>query len=124
MLVFGSYLIVVGGVGLGFFPHHLLSLMGLTAGDDTFVRMAGLLAGILGVNYLLMVRQTAVIFFQLSVLMRYLASLFIVHLVVSGPSHRPLLLLALGDALGASWTLVALRQDGQQAKQRKNEWTP
>ena len=111
MLLFGSYLVAVGGIGFGFFPHFTLSLLGLKAGDDTFIRIVGLLAAILGVNYFLMVKQTAIIFFKLSIVMRYLAGLFMTFLVVNGISHRNLLLLAFGDMAGATWTFVALWKD-------------
>ncbi len=113
MLVFGSYLVAVGGIGFGFFPHFTLSLLGLKAGDDTFIRIVGLLAAILGVNYFLMVQQTAVIFFKLSVVMRYLAGFFMLYLVFARISHRNLLLLAFGDVAAATWTFVALWNDSQ-----------
>lgn len=121
MLVFGSYLITVGGIGFGFFPHFTLSLIGLQAGDDTFIRIVGLLAAIIGVNYFFMVQQTAVIFFKLSIVMRYLAGLFMLYLVLTGISHRNLLLLALGDVVAATWTLIALWNDCQQKLSRKTK---
>ncbi|CAF1037445.1 unnamed protein product [Rotaria sp. Silwood1] len=54
MLVFGSYLIIVDGVVMGFFPHHILTILSWKADNDTFVRMTGLLAAILRANHLLM----------------------------------------------------------------------
>ncbi|CAF1028331.1 unnamed protein product [Rotaria sordida] len=120
MLVFGSYLIIVGGVVMGFFPHHILTILDLKVDNDTFVRMTGLLAAILGVNYLLMVRETTVICFKFSIIMRYLAALFMFSMVITGISPQNLLLLAFGDAMAATWTLVALRKDQQenQSKQK------
>lgn len=119
MLIFGGYLIAVGGIGFGFFPHFTLSLMGLKAGDDTFIRIVGLLASILGVNYLLMVQQEAIIFFKLSTAMRYLAGLFMLYLVVSGISPLNLLLLALGDVAAATWTFIALWKDSAEEQRIK-----
>ena len=119
MLAFGGYLIAVGGIGFGFFPHFTLSLMGLKAGDDTFIRIVGLLASILGVNYLLMVQQGAIIFFKLSTAMRYCAGLFMFYLVVSRISPVNLLLLALGDVAAATWTLVALWKDSTEEQRTK-----
>jgi hypothetical protein len=58
-----------------------------------------------------MVQQTAIIFFKLSIAMRYSAALFMLYLVVNGISHRNLLLFALGDASAATWTLMALYYD-------------
>lgn len=116
MLVFGGYLMAVGGVGLGIYPHLTLSLMGMKASDETFVRLVGLLAFIIGVNYFLMVHQGAVIFFKLSTLMRYFAGLFMCILVFTGVSPINLLLLALGDIAGATWTLFSLREDERRIK--------
>ncbi|CAF0766553.1 unnamed protein product [Adineta steineri] len=113
MLVFGSYMIIVGGIGFEFFPHTVLSLVGMTTTDNTFVRMFGLLAGLLGINYLVMVQQSAIIFFKLSIVLRYLAALFMIYLVVSGISSYNLLLFALGDILAATWTLIALQRDNR-----------
>jgi hypothetical protein len=111
MLVFGSYMFIVGGIGFGFFPHTISSLIGLKTTDETYTRLFGLLAGILGINYFVMVQQSAILFFKLSSAMRYLAALFMIYLVATGVSHRNLLLLALGDASAATWTLIALWQD-------------
>ena len=119
MIVFGTYLFTVGGIGFGFYPHSTLSLIGLKADDDTFIRIVGLLAAILGVNYFLMVQQSTIIFFKLSILMRYLAGLFMLYLVVTGISHSNLLLLALGDVAAATWTLIALWNDNQDERLRK-----
>ena len=121
MLVFGGYMIAVGGIGFGFYPHLTLSLIGLKAGDDTFIRIVGLLATILGVNYFLMVQQAVVIFFKLSTLMRYLAGLFMLYLVVTGISPGNLLWLALGDVAGATWTLIALRKDSEEERLMKQK---
>ena len=123
MLVFGSYMIFAGGIGFSFFPHTISALIGLKTTDDTYIRLFGLLAGILGINYFVMVQQSAIIFFKLSIAMRYLASLFMVYLVSTGISHRNLLLLAFGDAAAATWTFIALwhdsRSNGNQRRQSR-----
>ncbi|CAF1260622.1 unnamed protein product [Rotaria sordida] len=82
--------------------------------------MTGLLVAILGANYLLMVRETAVICFKFSVTMRYLAALSMFSMVITGISPQNLLLFAFGDAMAATWTVVVLRKDQQenQSKQK------
>src|SRR5689334_22620237 len=82
MLVFASSMVIVGGIGLCFFPDTILSFIGMKTTDDTFIRMFGLLVGILGINYFVMVQQSAILFIKLSVAMRYLGTLFIIYLVV------------------------------------------
>jgi len=121
MLVFGSYMFLIGGIGFCFFPHTILSYMGLKSTDSTFIRMFGLLAGILAINYFVMVQQSAVLFFKLSIAMRYLATLFMIYLVVTGISHRNLLLLALGDTTAATWTLIALWYDSRSANKKRKQ---
>ena len=111
MVVFGSYMFIVGGIGFCFFPQTVSTLVGLKTTDDTYIRLFGLLAGILGINYFVMVGQSAILFFKLSVAMRYLATLFMIYLVSTGISHRNLLLFAFGDGAAATWTLVALWYD-------------
>ncbi|CAF3356341.1 unnamed protein product [Rotaria socialis] len=64
MLVFGSYMIIVGGIGFSFFPYSVSSLVGLKTTDDTYIRLFGLLAGILGINYFVMVETSCHYFLQ------------------------------------------------------------
>ena len=49
MNVFATYMVFIVGGGLMLFPHRLLGIFQLSAGDDVWVRMTGLLAFILGV---------------------------------------------------------------------------
>jgi hypothetical protein len=121
MFVFGSYMFMVGGIGFCFFPHTISSFIGLKTTDDTYIRMFGLLAGVIGINYFVMVQQSAILFFKLSIVMRYLSVLFMIYLVASGISHRNLLLLALGDAMAATWTLFALRHDSRSNNNKRRE---
>ena len=121
MLVFGSYMFMVGGIGFCFFPHTISSFIGLKTTDDTYIRMFGLLAGVIGINYFVMVQQSAILFFKLSIVMRYLSVLFMIYLVANGISHRNLLLLALGDAMAATWTLLALWHDNRSNNNKRKE---
>jgi hypothetical protein len=121
MLIFVSYMFIVGGIGFCFFPHKILFLIGMKTTDDTYIRMFGLLAGILAINYFMMVQQSAILFFKLSVAMRYLATIFMIYLVIAGISHRNLLLLALGDAVAATWTLIALWYDSRSANKKRKQ---
>jgi hypothetical protein len=111
MLIFGSYMFIVGGIGFCFFPHTMSSFIGLKTTDGTYIRMFGLLAGILAINYFVMVQQSAIVFFKLSIAMRYFGTLFMIYLVTSGISHNSLLLLAFVDTMAATWTLLALWYD-------------
>jgi hypothetical protein len=111
MLVFGLYMFLVGGIGFCFFPNTMSILIGLKAADGIYIRMFGLLAAVLAVNYFVMVQQTAIAFFKLSIAMRYVATLFMIYLVACGIAHQNLLLLAFVDTMTATWTLLALWYD-------------
>lgn len=113
MLVFASYMCFVGGIGFGFFPHCASSLIGLKTNDETYTRLFGLLASLIGINYFLMVQQSAIVFIKLSVLLRYVAALFMIYLVATGVSPFNLLLLAFGDIAAATWTFMAIRYDSR-----------
>lgn len=92
-------------------PHLLLSLFSLTAGDDTWVRMVGLLAFILGINYFVMVKTNATELIRGSVWLRYFAAFFMCALVILNYAGMPLLLFAAIDFAAATWTLLALKKN-------------
>jgi len=100
-------------VGLGFMvaPHLVLSMFGLNAGDDVWIRMVGMLASISGVYYLLVVRARLEVFFKWTVPGRYYAAGFMVLMFTLGKVGAAILLFAAVDALAATWTLIALRSD-------------
>jgi uncharacterized protein YjeT (DUF2065 family) len=112
MLILGSFVYIVGGIGFCFFPHQILTLINLKTTDNVYIRMFGLLTIILGVNYYFMVQQTAIVFFKLSIIMRYLTTLFMIYLANTGiSSNCNLLVLAFAEAAAATWTLLALWYD-------------
>lgn len=75
LFVFGFYLIIVG-LGFMIAPHWNLRLFGLSAGDDVWIRLVGMLASIIGAYYLLAVRARLEVFFQWTVPGRYYAAGF------------------------------------------------
>lgn len=109
VVVFGLYLIFVVGLGFMFIPHSLLNLFGLSAGDDFWVRFAGMLATIIGAYYLLAARAEIESFYLWTVPARYYAAAFMVLMVVLGKIGPVLLLFAAIDAASATWTWVATR---------------
>ena len=106
--IFGWYLVLVG-IGFMIAPHQLLSLFGLSAGDDIWIRMVGLLASIIGVYYLLVVRAQLVLFYGWTVPIRYVAAVFMLSMYLLGKVGYPILLFAAIDAIAATWTWVELK---------------
>ena len=107
--VFGLYLLGLVGPGFMVAPHVLLGLVGLSAGDDLWIRMVGLLAALLGFYYVMAARAQLVPFFRWSVGARGAAAAFMVGLVLLGKAGPALLLFAATDLAAAGWTFVALR---------------
>jgi hypothetical protein len=110
MNVFATYMVFIVGGGLMLFPHRLLGIFQLSAGDGVWVRMTGLLAFILGVNYFVMVKTSATQLIRGSVWLRYFAAAFMTALVILELSQAPLLLFAAVDFMAASWTLLSLNK--------------
>ena len=107
--VFGLYLVIIPGLGLMIAPHILLGLFGLSAGDDAWIRMVGLLASIIGAYYLLAVRSGVTELFGWSVPIRIYAAAFMILLAATGVVGAGIVLFAAIDLLGAYWTWTALR---------------
>ena len=108
-MVFGFYMICVVGLGFIFIPMQILHLFGLSAGDEVWIRVAGMLASIIGFYYLQAVRARLDQFITWTVPGRYYAAAFMTLLVVFKFVGPGLLLIAAVDAAGATWTWLALR---------------
>jgi len=107
--VFGIYLLGLVGPGFMVAPHPLLSTVGLSAGDDLWIRMVGLLAALLGFYYVMAARAQFEPFFRWSVGARCAAAAFMVLMVLLGTAGPALLLFAATDFAAAGWTFMALR---------------
>ena len=109
LFVFGLYMVFVVGLGFMTVPMFILNLFGLTAGDDVWIRMVGMLASIIGAYYVLAVRAGLDRFIPWTVALRYYAAAFMALIVVLGKIGPALLLFAAIDIAGATWTWFALR---------------
>lgn len=109
LLLFGLYLILAPGLGFIFFPVQILSLFGLSAGDDVWIRVVGMLASVLGFYYLQVARNGLDRFIPWTVPGRLYATAFMLLLVVLRMTGPGLLLFAAIEAAAATWTWFALR---------------
>ena len=110
LFVFGFYLIIVG-FGFMIAPHWNLRLFGLSAGDDVWIRLVGMLASMIGAYYLLAVRARLEVFFQWTVPGRYYAAGFMALMFVLSKVGPAIVLFAAIDAAAATWTWMALRSN-------------
>ncbi|NNE79210.1 MAG: hypothetical protein HKN18_02965 [Silicimonas sp.] len=113
MQAFGLYLVLVAGFGLIFVPHFMLGMFGLSAGDDAWVRMVGMLASIVGAYYLVAATTGAQEIIRWSIPLRVYAASFMVFLFISGTLPVGILLFAAIDVAGAMWTWSALKLETQ-----------
>lgn len=113
LFVFGLYMVFVVGLGFMIAPHLVLSMFGLSAGDDVWIRMVGVLASIIVVYYILVVRARIEVFLKWTVPGRFFAAGFMVLMFVLGKSGPGIVLFAAVDAAAAAWTLLALRSDAE-----------
>ena len=110
LLAFGIYLIA-----LGFFliiaPNTLITLFGLPAVNDVWIRVAGMLIVLLAYYDVQAARNEMTDFFRWSVVARASVIVFFAGFVLAD-LVKPILLLFGGvDLVAAIWTRVALRKD-------------
>lgn len=108
MMVFGIYLIATAAV-LVFTPNTLLQLLRVPPTTEPWIRVLGVVAGVLGAYYITAARQELIAFFRATVWGRGMFVVGLILLVLL--SWAPPILLGFGliDAASALWTRAALR---------------
>lgn len=105
-----SFYLAAMGILLIAVPNTLLPLLGLPTTEGYWVRVVGMLAGLLAFYYCGCVQGGSLVLARFSVSGRYLAAGFFGVSVVVGWAQPIFLLFALFDASAATWTWIALRQ--------------
>ena len=105
---FGVYLVALG-VALVVVPNVPLSLFGMPQPDEPWIRVAGMLALLLGYYYIQCARAELRPFFELTIPARGAVIVFFAAFVALGFAKPTLLLFGLVDVAGAIWTTLALR---------------
>ncbi len=110
IFVFGVYA-MLAGLGFIFIPNVLLSLFGLPATNEVWIRVVGLLAFFVGGYYLVAARNDLIPYYQASVVFRipFASGLFL--FVLLGYSKPGLAIIGVVDILGAVWTWWGLRSE-------------
>lgn len=110
--VFGLYLVGLALV-LMTIPNTLLAIFGMASTEDPWIRVAGMLAGLIGVLYARYAPHGDRPFFELTVQLRASVILFFLAFVVLASAPWQLLLFGaidLGAAAWTWWSLAAGRQ--------------
>jgi hypothetical protein len=108
--IFGVYLMMLGATLL-LAPNLLLGVFGFAPTDEVWIRVVGMLAGILGVYYVRAAQAGLTAFFGWTVPVRLSVPVFFAAFVALGMAPAVLLLFAAVDAAAALWTWSALRRD-------------
>jgi hypothetical protein len=108
LFVFGIYESILG-LTLIFVPNLLLTLFGMPATSEPWIRVGGMLVLFLGVYYAQFGRKELTDLMRWTVYLRSSVIVFFIVFVLLGIAPAPLILFAGADLLGAIWTLWALR---------------
>jgi hypothetical protein len=108
--VFGIYLLVLA-VGLMLAPNVLLALFGMPPTQEVWIRILGLLVGIVGAYYVIMAVRSLAPLYTATVVARALAFVVLCALALLQVGPPQLALFGVIDLLGALWTWRALRTE-------------
>lgn len=108
VFVFGLYLLGTAAA-LILAPNVLLGVLGIVATTEPWIRVLGLIVGVLGSYYVVAARADLTPFFRATVWAR--AIVMTGFAILAALSLAPVALVGLGvvDGLGALWTWSALR---------------
>ena len=108
VFIFGIYVVVLGII-LMVAPNALLTLFGMPATHEVWIRVVGMLLVLIAFYYIQAARQELTAFFQLTVYARASVILFFAVFVVSGLVQPVLILFGVVDLIAAIWTGLTLR---------------
>lgn len=111
VLVFGIYLLL-SGLSFAFIPNFILPLLGFAETTEVWIRLVGLLAGILGMYFVNAARAGDRRFFGNTLIARLVFFSGVTIFVLLGWASPLLVLFGLIDLAGAAWTWLALRAEG------------
>jgi hypothetical protein len=110
MLVFAIYMVILS-VTLTFFPYTFTALFRMPTPDGLWIRLLGVILGILAFYYLMAVREGNETFYRWSSLGRLVIFPAVAVLVALAIAPPVLLLLATWDTGCGIWTGLALRRE-------------
>jgi hypothetical protein len=108
--VFGIYLLVLA-VGLVLAPNALLALFGMPPTQEVWIRVLGLLVGIVGAYDVIMATRSLSSLYMPTVVARAIAFVLLSAFALLQIGPPQLALFAVIDLLGALWTWRALRAE-------------
>ncbi len=107
VFVFGIYIVVVG-TGFLLMPNTVLPIFKFPKTNEPWVRIMGLIIGILGFYYIVAARNELTVFFWTSVVGRFAVLIGFVLLVAAKKAKPMLIGFGVVDAVCGLWTLLTL----------------
>lgn len=107
--VFGIYLLVLA-VGLVLAPNALLALFGMPPTQEVWIRVLGILVGIVGAYDVIMAVRSLTPLYMPTVIARVFVFFAFIALALLGIAPPQLVIFGVVDLLGALWTWTALRR--------------
>ena len=108
MFVFGIYLVALGAIVL-IAPNLLLSLFGVPATSEVWIRIVGTLVLYLAFYYIQAARKGLTDFMRWTIYTRSSLIVFLAAFALLGFAPPVLVLFGVIDLLGAIWTAMTLR---------------
>jgi hypothetical protein len=110
ILIFGIYIVLLG-ITFVVAPNVLLGMFGVPPTSEAWIRILGVVLGILGFYYIQAARNGLTPFFRATVYGRTAVLIFSVVFAVFGLIKPILILFGMIDFLGAIWTAFAVRAE-------------
>ena len=107
---FGFYLLILG-LTLLVVPNLLLTPFQIPETNEVWIRVVGMLVFHIGLYYVFMAPSDNKLFNTLTAYTRFGVLIWFVAFVLIGWAPAPLILFGLVDAVGALWTLYALKKN-------------
>lgn len=112
LFIFGVYLEFLATT-LIFVPNVLLNAFGVASTHENWIRVVGVLTGVIGIYYLVASRRDFAPIIAASVPVRFALTASFVAFVILDRADPSILFFGVADAVGATWTWLALRVEAR-----------
>jgi hypothetical protein len=102
--------LVITGISFLIIPNFVLSILGIPATTEIWIRIVGMLALFLGYYYISSARKELIDFYYSSIVVRIICFFIFLVLVLSKMAYPILMIFGIIDLLGATWTFIALKK--------------
>lgn len=110
-----AYAVYLAGLAVSFvfIPNPVITLFGFAPTSEVWIRILGVMLGILAFFYLMAVREGIVSFYRWTVYTRLAVLPLFAAFVLLDMAPPVLLLFGVVDVAGALWTWLGLRSEGE-----------